>query len=339
MEMGKRQGRIEWIDMAKGYGILLVIIAHLPVGNVEYWINTFHMPLFFFLSGYVFHVKDSFFTFLKKRVKGLLVPYFFLGLVIILFETLLSLWKHQFSIKAVGNLFLALFLQKRTWTLWYLAVLFFMNLVFYWIVKWAKKHWQVLLISVLMAAIGLAYYGLGGTALFWNIDVVLPAMPFMAAGYVAARYDYLWEKGLKKPWLAMGLVLILAAVTWGFEWMSYQIAGHGLWMFYNKYGMPVCTYVAALTGTACVCIIARLVTLRPIRYLGENTLVYFGWHQSIMIFLANRLLNELGFYLLDTSSTQFRFNFNLAMLIIILFTLTVCNVILTKTKLKVLLGK
>ena len=43
--------RIGWVDTAKGIGLLLVIIGHLPIPLVPVWIYTFHMPLFFFLSG------------------------------------------------------------------------------------------------------------------------------------------------------------------------------------------------------------------------------------------------------------------------------------------------
>ena len=50
--------RISWIDMAKGYGTILVIFAHIHYGGLRTWIYTFHMPLFFFLSGYVF--KESY---------------------------------------------------------------------------------------------------------------------------------------------------------------------------------------------------------------------------------------------------------------------------------------
>lgn len=44
--------RIDWIDMAKGIGIVFVIVAHLgKFGNLQTWIYSFHMPLFFFLFG------------------------------------------------------------------------------------------------------------------------------------------------------------------------------------------------------------------------------------------------------------------------------------------------
>lgn len=49
--------RIEWIDMAKGYGVILVILGHFGLEKLGYWIYSFHMPLFFFLAGYVFKEK------------------------------------------------------------------------------------------------------------------------------------------------------------------------------------------------------------------------------------------------------------------------------------------
>ena len=51
--------RLEWIDLAKGIGIILMIIGHMPSipSAVHNWIFSFHMPLFFFLSGYMFKKK------------------------------------------------------------------------------------------------------------------------------------------------------------------------------------------------------------------------------------------------------------------------------------------
>ena len=51
----------ESIDIAKGIGILLVVFGHLTVGkqNVYSFIYSFHMPLFFLLSGLFSSNKDS----------------------------------------------------------------------------------------------------------------------------------------------------------------------------------------------------------------------------------------------------------------------------------------
>ncbi len=49
----KVRSRIEWVDIAKGIGIILVIIGHVNTFNssVKEWIYSFHMPLFFILAG------------------------------------------------------------------------------------------------------------------------------------------------------------------------------------------------------------------------------------------------------------------------------------------------
>ena len=52
--MGNNKKRIEYIDYARGIAMLLVILGHC-FQSVEYTLNhfilSFHMPLFFFLSG------------------------------------------------------------------------------------------------------------------------------------------------------------------------------------------------------------------------------------------------------------------------------------------------
>ena len=51
--MEKTKQRISWIDVTKGIAIYLVILGHSLIGlKVNDYIFAFHMPLFFFISGY-----------------------------------------------------------------------------------------------------------------------------------------------------------------------------------------------------------------------------------------------------------------------------------------------
>ena len=55
--MGKR---IEWIDVSKGIGIILVLIGHISLnGGLNKFIYSFHMPLFFILSGFTFNLAKK----------------------------------------------------------------------------------------------------------------------------------------------------------------------------------------------------------------------------------------------------------------------------------------
>ena len=73
--------RIEYIDIARGIGILLVVMGHNDFSVISPFayklIYSFHMPLFFFLSGYFINPTVEFWTFLRKRFNSLLKPYFF----------------------------------------------------------------------------------------------------------------------------------------------------------------------------------------------------------------------------------------------------------------------
>ena len=77
--------RIEWIDIAKSIGIMLVILGHiLPMDSIlKKYIYSFHMPLFFILTGIVYSYKDneSFCKIIEKQIKSILIPFFIFGLI------------------------------------------------------------------------------------------------------------------------------------------------------------------------------------------------------------------------------------------------------------------
>ena len=79
-------GRNITIDIAKSIGILLMIVGHcweIPYMPYRHIIFTFHMPLFFIISGYFFKNKDVKVS-LVNDAKHLLIPYFVTSLSIIL---------------------------------------------------------------------------------------------------------------------------------------------------------------------------------------------------------------------------------------------------------------
>jgi fucose 4-O-acetylase-like acetyltransferase len=71
--------RVEYIDIARGIGILLVALAHADVSLFSPYLHrliySFHMPLFFFLSGYFFNPQTPFWALVKKRFNTILKPY------------------------------------------------------------------------------------------------------------------------------------------------------------------------------------------------------------------------------------------------------------------------
>jgi fucose 4-O-acetylase-like acetyltransferase len=83
--------RVDWIDYAKGIGIFLVVFGHVIRGlfssygeenlmglqPIDTWIYTFHMPLFFFVSG-LFSITSEHKTikeFILEKSRTILYPY------------------------------------------------------------------------------------------------------------------------------------------------------------------------------------------------------------------------------------------------------------------------
>ena len=83
--------RIAYLDIARGIGILLVVLAHSDLAWISTYLHrfiySFHVPLFFFLSGYFFSTKIPFGIFIKKRFNAILKPYLFTIFLIYLVKT------------------------------------------------------------------------------------------------------------------------------------------------------------------------------------------------------------------------------------------------------------
>jgi len=94
------KNRLEWVLIAKGIGIFLVVVGHFfPASSPEYWIEmrkiiyTFHMPLFFLLSGYLYNeVKYSYFSLLANKVRRLLFPFISIAIIFFIIKYISGLY-------------------------------------------------------------------------------------------------------------------------------------------------------------------------------------------------------------------------------------------------------
>lgn len=285
--------RISWIDMAKGYGTILVIYAHLGVGELWSWIYSFHLPLFFFLSGYVFSTKYDFKEFLIRKIRAIIFPYFFYGSIMIAFELLWnsSINETPFRLSDILYRVKLLVCQQRFWTLWFIACLFFLNIGFYLLIKLCKKELFIVLVSILLPIVGLYYYESGGTAWYWNIDTCLMAIPFFSCGYLYKLHTEKIDTILAQKKLSIFLFItfaLLNIINWK---LSLDETELGLEMFASHYGKPLFTYIAAFSGIFCVIILSKSFSFKPIQYIGENSIIYYALHQTVMIPVISKILS------------------------------------------------
>ncbi len=135
--------RIGYYDVARGLGIIFVVIGHIdsfytPVRSV---VITFHMALFFMISGMLFletgEEEKGFWEILRKKFCRIMVPYFCFSLLSIGIE-FVRLWLQDVLFwPHFKSLFLSTLTLQGISVMWFLPALFFSELLFFVIRKWA----------------------------------------------------------------------------------------------------------------------------------------------------------------------------------------------------------
>lgn len=276
--------RIEFVDLAKGFCIILVVLFHLQLYMAYYtpfdWMaRSFRMPLYFILSGLFFKEYEGFLGFLKRKTNKLLIPFlaFYLlsNLVLPFLGSLVGLcsfnWKMPFA-----------FFLERSWpnvAIWFLWCLFSMNLAFYTIVLIAKKgnKYKIAIMLALSFLLGAVGYTLSQKQVqlpfFW--DTACTAMPFFCMGYIMNKYtDILRPNKFDKYILPMILVLALATKLLANNTLDYKN---------NIYLMSFPRiYICGICGTLCVLFIAKVFKRIPfISYWGRYSIIILVTHYEL----------------------------------------------------------
>ena len=91
------RNHIKWLDVAKGIGIISVFLGHTIFSDEMWriWIYSFHMPLFFFLSGITYNETkyDKIKNLLVAKSKSILIPYIILCTIELIDSLLLLFYK------------------------------------------------------------------------------------------------------------------------------------------------------------------------------------------------------------------------------------------------------
>ena len=131
--------RLATLDIARIACIILVVIGHYDpadapahYNNMLRVIYTFHMPVFLFISGYLYLInrkEESFKTFITKKIKRLAIPYLVTSAIIITIK-LLTQGAARVDHPVTAMSYLKMFyLPEAGYFLWFIIALFLMFLV------------------------------------------------------------------------------------------------------------------------------------------------------------------------------------------------------------------
>ncbi|MDF7666168.1 acyltransferase family protein [Bifidobacterium sp. ESL0745] len=259
--------RIKYFDIAKGIAIICVPLGHSilivndshPVGMGSMLlygiIFTFHMPLFFVLSGYFMHPKHEFRW--RRESQEMLATYAITATAVVLMNTCIAFARRTGTKAAFANWAAAAFygagdfspnylwpVPMRIGAIWFLLALFWGHLF----MTWAAKHKYT---PVWVAAICLIGYFSG--KVFWfplSIQSGMTATGFIYLGYLAKQYNLLdFLKRHLYYWAIPAIIWVLFA--WKFTGFSIAMNSYG------KY--PVLDLIGSLAATLCVVGISMII--------------------------------------------------------------------------------
>ena len=275
--------RVEWIDVAKGIGILLVVLGHSGFSlNIRWWIWSFHMPLFFLLSGLVFSINKypGFYFLFKKRNISLLRPYFFFTLIVLLLLFFIQP-DYRYLVKST------IIYGWATIALWFIPVLYLTEFLYYFIRKnlSVKQTFLFLLLSSLFGY-ALSRYNVH---IPYKAEVIFTSVLFYGIGN-------LFFSEINKALNRFSLLVIMIA---GLFCLSTNIVFCYLNyirfdMSSNSIGNYFCAYLSALSGISFIISVSFLITSNGFTvklkslftYFGINTLIILALHQLIKLYLV-----------------------------------------------------
>lgn len=288
--------RMNWIDYAKAFAIIFVVIGHVQTGNaLTNWIYSFHMPLFFFLSGITLKTdQKSWKQFSMKLSKRILVPYFLYSIPYLFFLLAQSIL-FQKNVNLAQS-FLAFFLSIRETKyylgLWFLPVLFLSEVIVYLIIL-LKKQLQCLMIA-LIVTIAFVYAAAVKRPLPWALDAAPIAAFFIWIGY---RYKNVIdvEHPLKVvPTVSRYIICAgMLALNVFFCYCNTAVLGKNVDMYKMRYGNPALYMAAAIAGIGFViCLCQIFLDTRNLNFLlniGKNTLHIYCLHGILLTFMKKAL--------------------------------------------------
>lgn len=279
--------RVSFIDIAKGIGIFLVVIGHSGLrGFMSDWIWSFHMPLFFFISGVFFDQKkyNTLSRFLTRRLKTLIIPYIYFS--IFAFSGFLFLNSEPYVFKVE--------VFEYGWegiALWFIPVLFATEILFFILRNWIEENRILLMFLLFISLLGyiLTYNDIHFS---YKLEVVFSSILFYGIGNLSNQLVL-----VKLPNLSKNNILIIIFFSLFVNVLMVLINKPRLDLAWNQIGNYFAGYIGAFSGIILIISISLLLKyfhckfINIIIYIGQNTFIVLACHQLFSVMLRKYINN------------------------------------------------
>lgn len=301
-------GRLDFVDLAKGLCMILVVIDHSRVYyGYSFPLNdaftSFEMPLYFFLSGLFYNPATDFRTFIKKKINGLIIPFifFYISLCWLVPNIVRSTIGLNGNLLQEGwwNSLVAVFTNKDYphRAVWFLLCLFDINLLFFIVNKISMKirNSSISIFLIVVVTIFLGYLGW----LCCKHDIILPlylgsalsSLPFFCVANLFSRKTNVLKSNKMDRFNWLIIVACFAVVI---------LYGHEVFLFKNKYDNPITMYLFGFIGSIGFFLLSKQLSVLPlINFFGRYSLMILVTHQINIRIISTiiKLNGMIGFYL------------------------------------------
>lgn len=321
--------RLKEIDILRGIAIILIMVGHFYQGYkfVDY-IYTFHVPLFFFISGMCLNINLSWRDFIKKKIKAIFVPYLIFGIIIIPAK---FIYEVDHSLLNFIKIMIKYLLQQRYTTLWFLSALLISQVLFYFIMDMCRKvnktDYYAITFIIVLTIIACIYETYINISIPWNFDVGVLCIVFLASGYYFNKYllnSVYTIRQIKKIYLCGELLLIGGALGIA----SIILSGERLDVCYGITGISLFSIPGSIMISMGLFMICQIIPyIKALELIGQHTMTIFALHQMLF---KQYFLKTLKF---DTGFLIF------LSICITLFICLIIDIIISKSKVKWIIGK
>jgi len=244
----------------------------------------FYMPTLFFVSGMLLHPTSGR-AFWTKKVRKLLIPFAFFYIVYYIFLLLINFLKFHSISSDIAWTILDVFQWNVdndgytcNYPLWFIWALLWTQIVANYMVMWVKKDWLLFLVAFTISIIGYLYIKHIPTPFILGRSTSL--FVFFIAGYLVSKMDYVkrWKIGLP---LALSVFVVLH-----------------VWDSSIKF-IEVSRLIVELTAFAVILLyitvgLQQFKLVKPLMYIGVNSMVVFGMHDMYLSILRIFTQNAIG---------------------------------------------
>lgn len=293
--------RIDEVDILRAVGIIIMVMGHVGFGGkFDRFIHTFHMPLFFLISGYLYRQKKevSFGKYLCSKARRLLIPYITYACINYVFWLIFAM--------TAENLWWEPLLRLVTYNteglpicgaLWFLTSMFFAEVLYFVLDRLFKKE-AVRAAVVLLIAGGASYAeNVTGYRLPLSLDTSVVCMGFLEIGRLFKEFLKRKQVIVKKSFaiLLSGTVFLIINVVLAFVNDYVNIKS-------GWYGCVPLFWINAVIGTFAFVLFVIFFTritrvdngLRCFLVcVGRSSMIFLGLNQ-LVIFLISRIYELIG---------------------------------------------